>query len=342
MSTYNTDHTDLNNVERGGVVREEVMEKIWLLDQFPLPLTDMCSKGTHGNQFNEFVTDELGAAVTDNAHVDGIDVDQNDAVLGKRIGNYTQTSLKEIKISTRANVSNSVGRMGSLAYQVMRGQQRLRRDVEAQMCTAQGSVAGDGNTIAGISAGLGAQIETNTDFGVGGSAGGYDFGTGLFDPPVHGTARPLSETLIRDIAQQVYEAGGESIYLMGRPIVIRRLSEYLIESGKIATLYSDVNQTRGDMVASGSVNVFVTNFGQVLTLLPNRLQPQTDDDVSTLYFLDPKHLEQSFMRGYRTEPLAKTGLSEKRMISCDYSLCVKNEKSQGAIFDIDEGAAVIS
>ena len=83
------------------------------------------------------------------------------------------------------------------------------------------------------------------------------------------------------------------------------------------------------------------DFFQVLKLVANRLQPQTGENESTLYFLDPKHLKQSLMRGYRTEPLAKTGLSDKRMISVDYSLCVLNEASQGAIFDIDETAAVI-
>ena len=56
--------------------------------------------------------------------------------------------------------------------------------------------------------------------------------------------------------------------------------------------------------------------------------------------LDPKHLKQSFLTGYRVEPLAKTGLSEKRMMSVDYSLCVLNEKSQGAIFDVDHTAAM--
>jgi hypothetical protein len=49
-------------------------------------------------------------------------------------------------------------------------------------------------------------------------------------------------------------------------------------------------------------------------------------------------LEQSFVTGYQTEPLAKTGLSDKRMISCDYSLCVLNEKSQGVRADIDTTA----
>jgi hypothetical protein len=341
MATTNTDHTDLNAALKGGVVREDVMDKIWLLDKFPLPFTDMCSTGTHGNQYVEYTTDELGAAATDNAVVDGADISQNDAVLGKRVGNYTQTAVKSVQISTRANASNSIGRQGSLSYQIMRAQQRLRRDVEAQMLTHQASVAGDGNTVAGVSAGLGAWLETNVSVGATGSTGGFNTTTGLIDAPTPGTARALTETLIRDIAQSVYENGGESIYLMGTPTVIRRLSEYLFSSSaRIATMTNDNASGTSPMTAYGSANVFVTDFGQILTLVSNRMQPQDDTDVSTLYFLDPKHLKQSFMRGYRTEPLAKTGLSEKRLISVDYSLCVLNEKSQGAIMAIDETAPV--
>jgi hypothetical protein len=40
--------------------------------------------------------------------------------------------------------------------------------------------------------------------------------------------------------------------------------------------------------------------------------------------------------------LAKTGLSEKRLMSVQYSMLVLNEKSQGAILAIDETAAVVA
>jgi len=340
MTAANTDHTNLSAAVKGGVVNESLMQKIWLIDQFPLEFTNKCQTGTHGNQFHEFVVDELGAPATDNKQIDGADVDQNDHVLGTRAGNYTQTSVKEIQISTRSNVADSVGRMGSVTYAIMRGQQRLKRDVEAQMLSQLPSVAGDGTAVAGQSAGLGAWLETNVSFGATGSAGGFNTTTGVIDAPTPGTARALTETLIRDISQAVWEAGGNTDCIMGTPTVIRALSEYLIAEGKIAVLTNDENVGNGEMTARGSVNCFVTNFGQVLKMIPNRLQQQTDTDVSTLYFLDGSHLKQSFMRGYRTEPLAKTGLSEKRLISCDYSLMVTNEKTQGAIFDIDETAAV--
>ncbi len=336
MAIGNTDAVDLKAALKGGIIREDIMEKIWLIDKFPLVLTDQCTKITAGNDFKEFVTDELGASSIDNAVVDGADIDQDDTVIGLRMGNYHQTAVKEIQISKRANKSNSVGRQGTLSYQVSHGQSRLRRDVESQMNTTQASVAGDGATIAGISAGLGAWIETNVLGGVGFVAGGFNTTTGLIDAPTLGTKEALTETRLRDVSQLVYEEGGDTEYLCSTPTVIRLISEYLFGSAaRVATMQNDSATGTSPMTAYGSANVFISDFGQILKFMDNRLQKEDAAGVATLYFTDPKHLFQSFMTGYQTEPLAKTGLSEKRLISCDYSLIVTNEKSQGAIFDID-------
>ena len=49
---------------------------------------------------------------------------------------------------------------------------------------------------------------------------------------------------------------------------------------------------------------------------------------------------QTFLHGYRVEPLAKTGLSDKRLMCVDYTLKVLNEKAHAVIADIDPTAPV--
>ena len=338
-------HVAADAVKFGGVIREDVMEKIWDISNIPLPFTELCSKGTHTNRRVEFVTDELAPPVTSNAVVEGSDPTQNDGKLGARLGNYTQIAVKRVIVTDTSEAANSIGGQASLSYQVKERQKELRRDVEAQMLSHQGSVAGDANTIAGVSAGIGAQLKSNVDVGATGAVGGFNDTTGLFVAPTPGTARALSEKTIRDVLQSVYEAGGNTTIAMARPPVIRALSEYLFTgTARVATLTSDKAQ-KGDggaLTAYGSVNVFVTDFGQTIQLRDNRLQAADAAGVSSMYLLDPSHLKQSFMRGYMVEPLAKTGLSDKRLMSVQYSLLVLNEKSQGAIFDIDETAAVVA
>ena len=267
-------HTAADAVQYGGVIREDVMDKIWDISNIPLPFTQLCSKGSHTNRRVEFVTDELAPPVTSNAKVEGADVNQDDSKFGKRLGNYTQIALKGVKVTDTSQEANSIGSQGSLSYQLKERQKELRRDVEAQMLTHQASVAGDADTAPGISAGIGAQLKTNVSVGATGSVGGFNETTGLFVAPTPGTARALSETLIRDILQQVYEAGGNTELAMARPPVIRKLSEYLFGStARVATLTSDKAQ-KGDggaLTAYGSVNVFVTDFGQTIALKDNRL-----------------------------------------------------------------------
>jgi len=326
----------------GGVIREDVMEKIWDISKIPLPFTDACSKGTHTNRRVEFVVDKLGTPVASNAVVEGVDITQNNTAIGTRLGNYTQIPVKAVSITTTAEASNGIGGMNSLSYQLMMRQQELRRDVEAQMMSHQASVAGDAATVAGISAGLGAQLKTHVKVGATGAVGGFNTSTGLFVAPTPGTKRALSETLIRDVLQDIYVAGGNTAMLMARPPVIRLMSAYMFgTTAKIATLQTNTSGA-SSQTAIGSVNVFVTDFGQVVKMVDNRIQLVDDTATSSMYFLDPSHLKQSFMRGYQTDPLGKTGLTDKRMMSCEYSMLVLNEISQGAILAIDEALAMVA
>lgn len=344
MATTNLDHADLDAVLYGGAVREDVMNRIWDISDFPLPFTDLCGKGTHTNRRCEWTEDELATPATNNAVVDGADVSQNNTKTGLRVGNFTQIAVKEVQVSQLAEASNSIGGQGGLAYQIMQRQKELRRDVEAQMLTAQASVPGDGAAVAGISAGFFAQIKTNYNMGATGVIGGFNTATGLFVAPTPGTPRALSETTLRDVLQSVYQQGGNTSTLMARPPVIRKISEYMFSAtARVATLTSDNRQAgQGPMTAYGSVNVFVTDFGQTIVLKDNRIQPVVSAGVSNIALLDAAHLSQSLMSGYKVEPLAKTGLAEKRLMSVSYSLKVLNEKSQGAIYDIDETAAMVA
>ena len=48
----------------------------------------------------------------------------------------------------------------------------------------------------------------------------------------------------------------------------------------------------------------------------------------------------TYMKGYRTEELAKTGLAENRQMSVDWSLICNTEKSHAIIGDITIASAV--
>jgi len=339
-----TSHQLLSAALNGGLVLPDVMDKIWNISNIPLVLTDLCAKGTHSNRKAEFTVDELATQVSNNAAVEGADVTRIDNVLSKREGNYTQIATKGVKMTDTAEAANSIGGVGRAAYQLKERQKELKRDIEAQMCSHQASVAGDASSVAGISAGIGAQLKTNVKFGATGAVGGFNYSTGLYVAPTPGTKRALSETLIRDVLQDIYVAGGNTSLLMARPVVIRKLSEYLFTStARVATLTSEQEQNSPSaLTAYGSVNVMVTDFGQTVQMRDNRLQLVDTTATSSMYFIDPSKLKQSFLRGVQAERLAKTGLSDSWMLSAQYSFLIMAEKSQGAILAIDEALTVVA
>jgi hypothetical protein len=107
-----------------------------------------------------------------------------------------------------------------------------------------------------------------------------------------------------------------------------------------------------ETVIKKAVITVCTDFG-TLKLVPNRLQiPYTGTAGSTtgvyaangvsadVFIIDPSYLAMTYMKGYRTEELAKTGLAENRQMSVDWSLICGTEKSHAIIGDITISAAV--
>jgi hypothetical protein len=342
MTTNNLDAADLRKVQAGGWVAEDVMNEIWDISNIPLPFTDRAGGGSADNQYHEWNNDKLRDPDINNAKVDGADtIGANDTNTGIRLGNHCQISTKTVQVSTRAQDSDTFGNTGGLAYQVMMRQRELRRDVEAINLSLQGSVEDDGDTVPGNAGSIFSFIKTNSYVGATGSVPGWSSSTKLTGDVVPGTARPLTETLVRDVCQKVYDAGGDPSVFMARTPVIRKLSEYLFTaSARVATVTADVGQDKKPATAKGSINVFVTDFGVTLDLIPNRLQPASSAGVSSVGIFDFEYLDVVFLTGYRVEPLAKTGLADKRQMIVDWSNRVRNELSQGAIHAIDETAEV--
>ena len=334
---------DLSAVAKGGVINESLMAKIWDISKIPLDFTDMIGSSSHDNALCSWVQDSLAAVNLSNAAVDGADVGSfNHAPPSPRVGNQSQISTKAIAVSQRAQNSNTVGG-NALAYQLMMRQQELHRDVEAIALANQASVADDGATTAGKSGGLGSWLVTNTSIGATGTAGGYSTSTGLTVATGVGTKRAGSEATLRTLLSSVWQNGGNPTAVMSVPAVIKGLSEYMFTStARIATLMSDAGQAKSAMVAKGSVNVLVSDFGVTVNLVANRLQGVESAGQATLYILDPALIELSYLQGYKVLEIAKAGLADKRQMSVDWSLKVLQEKGLGGYFAIDTALAWVA
>jgi hypothetical protein len=269
------------------------------------------------------------------------------------VGNHSEIRTKRVPVSTRAQAVDTIGYANELAYQITERQKELRRDVEATALSNNGSVEGT-DAVAGVTAGLNAWITSvdvdgnaaanpNVVRGVGGLDGGWDLvaGNSLVAGATLGTGRAITETLIRDVCEGIYDKGGEAMTLMVVPKLKRQISEYMFtSSARVATMINDSpGGSAPERSAQGSVDLIITDFGSV-KIVPNRLQPMYAADNCTAFVIDPAYVSLSYLSGYQVEPLAKTGLSDVRMMSVDWALCVKNWDGIGGIADVDPALAM--
>ena len=354
MSAANLDGADLAAVNLGGLINEDVMQQIFDISDIPLPFTQMIGSGSHDNSFAEWTMDRLADPDLTNAVVDGADAGVDASATGIRVANHSQISEKTLRVSTRAQDSSTIGFANSLAYQVMMRGNEARRDVEAIMLSVQASVADDGALVPGKSAGLGAWIVGTDIFGaatlsadrgaLGADGGWLDTSTdGLVAIPTAGTTRALSLATIQDVLQSVWKLGGDPTVLMARPEVIRPLSTFMFtSSAQIATLERDTAGIDSAAKALMSVNVLITDFGVTVKMIANRLQQVAFTDNDNLYVITPAQALLSFLTGWQTAPIARTGTADNRQVSADWTLKILNWEAFGVVADIDATAAVVA
>ncbi|SFL44767.1 SU10 major capsid protein [Shimia aestuarii] len=339
-------HTDFSSVDFNGTIHEDVMNAIWDISDFPLPLMDMVGSGSADNHYHEWVEDALADPSV--AWVaDGADSDQDNTSLGVRLGNHTGIQTREVKVSQAAQDADSIGSIGSLGYQVMQRQKELRRNFEAAFLGIQGNVADSGDGVTpGNPAGLAAQL-TQYDTGSGATGGGFSGGTWTAITPGSGVA--LTLTMIQDALEAAYNDGAQPSALMSVPAIIKNLSQYMFTSdSRIATLTRETQGVGkgGAAAAMSSVNVLISDFGMTIDFVPNRLQQTyTDTDgtpapAAAVFLLDPSYLSIDWLTGFTVDPLAKTGLADKRLMHANGTICALNRDAGRVLLDIDPAQAV--
>lgn len=344
MSVVYWDESDLKALNAGGLVREDVMDQIWDISDIPLPFMETAGEDSANQSYTEWTIDEYPAPDVTNFNVSGADASGNDASGGTRVGNHCANSDKSLQVTHRAQATDTIGRENERAYQIMRAQQKLKRDLEAIGLLNNASVADNGDAIAGEPGGLDAWLETNVEVGATGAVGGFNVATSIVDAATNGTARALSEATLSDAIESCYNNNGNPTVLMSVPGICKRLSRYLFGAATIATPTANVRGTGGGeaQTAQGYINVLVTDFGFTLEITPNRLQQYTAGNEATVFGIDPGMVAYAYLERFRTYPLGKAGTADKDQVNVDWTIKVYNEKAHFSVRDIDDASAVVA
>jgi hypothetical protein len=87
------------------------------------------------------------------------------------------------------------------------------------------------------------------------------------------------------------------------------------------------------------VDAFKTDFGFLMQIVPNRLQQVQTGTQAAVFGMDPRYWAIALLYGWKVSPLAKLGLSERKMLHVDWTLEARLERASFQIADITTTAA---
>lgn len=298
-------------------IREDLSNVIYNISPEETPFISNIGRENVNNTYFEWQTDSLAAASSSNAALEGDDISSFTAVNPtSRVGNYTQISTKNVVISGTLEAVDKAGRRSELTYQLAKLGSELKRDMESSLLANQSPVAGN-TTTARRTAGLPAWLKTNVNKA---SDGTNNAGVSA---RTDGTQRAFTETILKDVIQQVWTSGGTPKMLMvgaGNKVVASSFTG-------IATRYRDVPAGQQAQII-GAADVYVSDFGTV-SIVPNRFQRNRDG-----FIVDPEYCSMAVLRPIQQQELAKTGDAEKRLLLVEYGLKVNNEAAHGIAADL--------
>jgi len=302
-------------------IREDLSNVITNIAPEETPFQSNIGRETISNTLFEWQTDTLADAAA-NAQLEGDDVGSFDAVTATvRLTNYAQISRKTIILSNTEEVVNKAGRRSELAYQIAKRGSELKRDQEFIFLNGGVAVAGN-TTTARVTASLGAFVKTNTDKQTNGVDPSYT--TLPNSARTDGNVRTFTETILKNVIQKVWTAGGTPKILMVGPVNKQRVSGF---SG-IASSRFNIDGGAKPATLIGAVDIYVSDFGNVSTIA-NRFQRERD-----AWVIDPDYAKMTVLRPYQQVELAKTGDAEKRMLLIEYGLKVLAENAHGLAADL--------
>jgi hypothetical protein len=306
-------------------IREDLQDAENLLDVWETPFISMIAKdGTASNTLHQWPKVKLTAASSTNRRIEGDDNLAASATdYSLKMANYTQISSKVISVSDTTQWVDGAADIEKLSKQISYKLKELKTDKETMMLANVAAAPGTSST-ARFAAGLAAFWIANTSRGAGAGANPTLSGTTQGYPnlaAVAGTSRAITEAFLRTVIQSCWAAGGEPKYALCGPSVKNTISTTFTGA---ATRYKDADSKK----LVNSIDVYESDFGQ-LQIVPDRYGAASD-----VHVIDPKYVGIHYGQPTTQKPLARTGLSEKRLIECEYTLWVGNADSGGVVADV--------
>jgi hypothetical protein len=301
--------------------REDLSDVIYRIDPTDTPFMSACEREKASAVNHEWQTQALAAADSTNARLEGDDANTTVVTPTVRLGNICQISDKVARVTGTQRAVDHAGRDDELAYQEMLKGLELKRDMEIIVCgTNQAKVAGN-DTTARKTASVLSWIKSNTSKGTAGGAADPSTADGT-GTRTDGIQRAFTEAQLKTVLNAIWTNGGKPDVIYTGAFNKQVFSTF---TGRA----TQIEETKGKRIIA-SVDAYESDFG-TLKVVPNRFQRARD-----VLALQSEMWAIAYLNGRRmvSQPLAKTGDSDRRQMLSEYALVARNEKSSDGVFDL--------
>ena len=234
-----------------------------------------------------------------------------------RLANTCQISDKRPRVTGTQIVVVSAGRRDELAYQVLIRIKELKRDMESSLLANIAEDVGAAGTARALG-GIGSWIDTNSDFGVGGSDGSLGN-----TARTNGTQRVFNETRLKTVLRSCWDNGGDPDCIMVGSFNKEKIS------GFAGNATREIGAQDRELIAT--IDLYVGDFHHI-QVIANRFQRSRDALI-----LQKDMWAVAYLRPVGIENLSKTGDSERRLLIVEFTLESRNEAASGAVWDVTTG-----
>lgn len=298
-------------------VREQLMDRIWNVSVSETPTLALIGKQNVEGPFVEWLTDSFRAGASNKVE-QGNTSTPTARTNVSRYSNRTQISEDVMSITGTQEAVEKAGGKSEVALQETKAMVEVKKDIEFGVLQNTTAIAAASGTAPQARGFLGF-IATNTSMGSGGANPAPLSNTA----PTDGTTQAFTETLLKDVLKLMFDNGSpdmDSIYA-------------LIPSAQRTTFDGFLaGQTRFDKAEDKSLTatleVYIGPFGRVKAVNARHMRSRE------VFLLNREYAKLGVLRRMSAKPLGVRGDAEERLINCEWTLIVNNEKAHGAIRDL--------
>ena len=303
-------------------LKPSVDDNIGLFAPRDTPFMANMSKEKAVQVLEEWLEDDVAPAA-ENAQVEGFDVTTTESTAPTRAGNYCQIFEKDFAVSGTAETVQKYGRTSELGRLRKNKTIELGRDMEWALLN--GTKSAGTKTAPRKLGGAFSFVDT-----VNGVADGryYDFN----NSPAN--TNHITEDILTGVLQGVWDQGVEADTVLC-PMKQKRKISAFTDKGRLT-----INQNAGERKITMSVRVIETDMGIVAVVAERFIEPTSTGTDPNKVFYDKilvykkDIFSRMTLRPVKEEVLAKTGDSEKRMMTTELTLKCTTQKGLGAITNL--------